>query len=234
MLVGFDDFTDVIKAQKVTAWQEVARRLAHEIKNPLTPIKLSTERLIKKWQQKDEDFDTVFEKSTETIISEVESLRKLVDIFSRYGKMPEVNKSQVDLPELLDSVIGLYRGFKDVAITISVNSEIPLVELDAEQFKRVVVNIIDNAIKAMDGKGTITISLNTSGNNKVIIDISDAGPGIRDEEKERLFLPYFTGRKGGTGLGLAIANKIIADHGGRILVRDNIPRGSVFTIELPV
>jgi len=234
MLVVFYDLTDVIKAQKVTAWQEVARRLAHEIKNPLTPIKLSTERLIKKWQQKDEDFDTVFEKSTETIISEVESLRKLVDIFSRYGKMPEVNKSQVDLPELLDSVIGLYRGFKDVAITISVNSEIPLVELDAEQFKRVVVNIIDNAIKAMDGKGTITISLNTSGNNKVIIDISDAGPGIRDEEKERLFLPYFTGRKGGTGLGLAIANKIIADHGGRILVRDNIPRGSVFTIELPV
>lgn len=234
MLVVFHDLTDVIKSQKVTAWQEVARRLAHEIKNPLTPIKLSTERLIKKWQQKDEDFDAVFEKSTATIISEVESLRKLVDTFSRYGKMPEVNKSSVDLQELLDSVVGLYRGFKDIEITTLAAPEIPSVELDAEQFKRVIVNVIDNAIKAMDSKGTIIISLNASGSSKVVIDIADTGPGIKDEEKERLFLPYFTGRKGGTGLGLAIANKIISDHGGRILVRDNTPQGSIFTIELPV
>jgi two-component system nitrogen regulation sensor histidine kinase NtrY len=234
MLVVFHDLTDVIKAQKVTAWQEVARRLAHEIKNPLTPIKLSTERLIKKWQQKDEDFDAVFEKSTGTIISEVESLRKLVDIFSRYGRMPEINKSPTDLPELLDSIVGLYRGFKDIEITTFVASGIPPVEIDAEQFKRVIVNIIDNAIKAMDSKGIITISLNASGNSKVIIDIADTGPGIKDEEKEKLFLPYFTGRKGGTGLGLAIANKIISDHGGRMLVRDNTPKGSIFTIELPI
>ncbi|MBF0557687.1 MAG: HAMP domain-containing protein [Nitrospirae bacterium] len=234
MLVVFHDLTDVIKAQKVTAWQEVARRLAHEIKNPLTPIKLSTERLIKKWQQKDEDFDAVFEKSTKTIISEVESLRKLVDIFSRYGKMPEVNKTPNDLPELLDSVVSLYKGFKDIEITTFFSSGLPPVELDAEQFKRVIVNVMDNAIKAMDSKGTITVSLNASGNSKVIINIADTGPGIKDADKERLFLPYFTGRKGGTGLGLAIANKIVSDHGGRILVRDNTPHGSIFTIELPV
>lgn len=234
MLVVFDDLTDVIKAQKVTAWQEVARRLAHEIKNPLTPIKLSTERLIKKWLNKDDDFDAVFEKSTRTIISEVESLRNLVDVFSRYGRLPEVNRVPVNLPEMVDSVVGLYKGFKDIEISASLNTEIPPVALDAEQFKRVMVNIIDNAIKAMESKGSITISLNAYENSKLIIDIADTGPGIKDEEKEKLFLPYFSGRKGGTGLGLAIANKIIADHGGRILVRDNVPAGSIFTIELPI
>src|SRR5208337_5188153 len=234
MLVVFDDLTDIIKAQKVTAWQEVARRLAHEIKNPLTPIKLSTERLIKKWLQKDEDFDAVFEKSTRTIISEVESLRKLVDVFSRYGRLPEINKVPVNIPDTVDSVVGLYKGFKDIEISTSLQSEIPPVALDAEQFKRVIVNIIDNAIKAMESKGAIAISLNAYENSKLVIDIADTGPGIKDEEKEKLFLPYFSGRKGGTGLGLAIANKIIADHGGRILIRDNVPRGSIFTIELPV
>ena len=135
---------------------------------------------------------------------------------------------------MVDSVVGLYKGFKDIEISASLNTEIPPVALDAEQFKRVMVNIIDNAIKAMESKGSITISLNAYENSKLIIDIADTGPGIKDEEKEKLFLPYFSGRKGGTGLGLAIANKIIADHGGRILVRDNVPAGSIFTIELPI
>ena len=234
MLVVFADITDIIKAQKVTAWQEVARRLAHEIKNPLTPIKLSTERLVKKWQQKDEDFDAVFEKATKTIIVEVDGLKRLVDIFSRYGKMPEITKAPTNLTELVDSVTGLYKGFKDVEIHTSIQDGIPPVNLDAEQFKRVLVNIIDNAIKATDGRGGIAISVKINENNRIVIDIADTGPGIRDEEKEKLFLPYFSGRKGGTGLGLAIANKIIADHSGRILVRDNNPRGSVFTVEIPV
>jgi len=234
MLVVFHDVTEIIKAQKAIAWQEVARRLAHEIKNPLTPIKLSTERLIKKWQNKDDDFDAVFEKSTRTIISEVEGLGRLVDVFSRYGKMPELNKAPVNLPELVDSVVGLYRGFKDTDITTTVHMDAPEVMLDAEQFKRVIVNIIDNAIKAMNGRGAIAISLKTHENSKVVIDIADTGPGINDEVKEKLFLPYFSGRKGGTGLGLAIANKIISDHGGKILVRNNVPCGSVFTIELPI
>lgn len=233
MLVVFDDLTDIIKAQKVTTWQEVARRLAHEIKNPLTPIKLSTERLIKKWQNRDEDFDAVFEKSTRTIISEVESLRRLVDVFSRYGKMPEINKTPTSLPELIDSVIGLYKGFKDMDIQVAVQEGIDRVTLDSEQFKRVFVNIIDNAIKAMNGRGLITIAVKSPGPGKVVIELADTGPGIRDEEKEKMFLPYFSGRKGGTGLGLAIANKIVADHEGRILVRDNTPQGSIFTIEIP-
>jgi two-component system nitrogen regulation sensor histidine kinase NtrY len=233
MLVVFHDLTEIIKAQKVITWQEIARRLAHEIKNPLTPIKLSTERLIKKWQNRDEDFDAVFEKSTKTIISEVESLRKLVDVFSRYGKMPEVHKAPANLKEMITAAVDLYKGFKDVEIKIATPETMPPVPLDGEQFKRVFVNIIDNAIKAMDSRGVIDISVRLNSEDKIIIDIADNGPGIRNEEKEKLFLPYFSGRKGGTGLGLAIANKIVVDHEGRILVRDNVPQGSIFTIEIP-
>ncbi|MCL4537685.1 MAG: ATP-binding protein [Nitrospirae bacterium] len=233
MLVVFDDLTDVIKAQKVITWQEVARRMAHEIKNPLTPIKLSTERLIKKWHQKDADFDAVFEKSTKTIITEVESLKRLVDIFSRYGRMPEVNKAPANLSELIDYAVSLYKGFKDLEINVVVQEGIPLVSVDIEQFKRVLINIIDNAIKAMNNSGVIDIFAKMH-ENSVIIDIADTGPGIRDEEKEKLFIPYFSKRKDGTGLGLAIANKIVTDHGGRILIRDNNPRGSVFTVEIPI
>jgi two-component system nitrogen regulation sensor histidine kinase NtrY len=233
MLVVFDDLTDIIQAQKVITWQEVARRMAHEIKNPLTPIKLSTERLIKKWQQRDEDFDAVFKKSTNTIIAEVESLKRLVDVFSRYGRMPEVNKVHSNLTESIDDVVSLYKGFKNLDINIAVHGEIPMVNVDSEQIKRVLINIIDNAIKAMNNTGTIDISVKMD-ENKVIIDIADTGPGISDEEKAKLFIPYFSKRKDGTGLGLAIAHKIVSDHEGRILVRDNNPKGSIFTVEIPI
>lgn len=232
ILVVFDDFTDVVKSQKMATWQEVAKRLAHEIKNPLTPIKLSTERLIKKWQQKDEDFDSVFEKSTKTIITEVDSMKKLVDIFSRYGKMPEVNKSPANIIELIESAASLYRGFKDIKIHISAQNDIAAVNIDFEQIKRVFINIIDNAIKAMNSKGVIDISVKAN-ESVVTVDIADTGPGIIDEEKGKLFYPYFSKTKDGTGLGLAIAHKILADHGGRIRVVDNTPVGSVFSVEIP-
>lgn len=233
LLVVFDNLTDVIKAQKMATWQEVARRVAHEIKNPLTPIKLSTERLIKKWQQKDEDFDAVFEKSTKTIIAEVDSMKKLVDIFSRYGRMPEVSKSPANIIELIESVVSLYRGFKDMELHISAPNDIPSVNIDSEQIKRVFINIIDNAIKAMNGKGILDISVKAN-ESVVTVDIADTGPGISDEEKDKLFYPYFSRRKDGTGLGLAIVYKILADHSGRIVVMDNTPVGSVFTVEIPI
>lgn len=233
MLVVFNDLTDVIKAQKAIAWQEVAQRMAHEIKNPLTPIKLSAERLVKKWLHQDEDFGSVLEKSTKTIIAEAESLRRLVDEFSKYGRLPEIRKELVNFYELADSVAALYKGFRDVEITLLLSEGIPPVNIDREQFKRVLINIMDNAIKAMDNRGRISISAETNGNN-VKIDIADTGPGISNEEKEKLFIPYFSNRKGGTGLGLAIANKIVTDHGGQITVRDNRPSGSAFSVEIPI
>jgi two-component system nitrogen regulation sensor histidine kinase NtrY len=235
LLVVFDDLTDIIKAQKVVAWQEVARRIAHEIKNPLTPIKLSTERMVKKWENREADFNQIFERSTKTIIKEVEGLKRLVDEFSRFSKMPEIKKIPNHMPTVIDEVVNLYKGYKEIEINVSLPEESPLVELDEEQFKRVMINIFDNAIHAISNKGRIDVSLRFElPSNMVSIDIADNGPGIRDEDKERLFLPYFSTKKDGTGLGLAIANRIIAEHRGYIRVSDNEPKGTVFTIEMPI
>ncbi len=235
LLVVFDDLTDIIRAEKALTWQEVARRIAHEIKNPLTPIKLSTERMVKKWESRDDDFDHVFDRSTKTIIKEVEDLKRLVDEFSRFGMMPEINKTLTPMPTIIDEVVNLYKGYKGVEINVSIPEENPPVELDGEQFKRVMKNIFDNAIDAISHEGRIDVKLQFDvPSNRVYIDIADNGPGIRDEDKEKLFLPYFSTKKHGTGLGLAIADRIIAEHRGNIRIRDNEPKGTVFTIAIPI
>lgn len=235
LLVVFDDITDIIKAQKAVAWQEVARRIAHEIKNPLTPIKLSAERLIKKWESRDSDFNQIFEHSTKTIIREVEGLKRLVDEFSKFSKMPEIKKTPTNMPMIIDEVVNLYKGYKGVKINVLLPKENPLVELDGEQFKRVMINIFDNAIHAISNKGIIDVRLHFDlSSNIAYLDIADDGPGIREEDKEKLFFPYFSTKKDGTGLGLAIANRIIAEHKGYIKVRDKDPKGTIFTIEIPI
>jgi two-component system nitrogen regulation sensor histidine kinase NtrY len=235
LLVVFDDLTNVIKAQKALAWQEVARRIAHEVKNPLTPIKLSTERMLKKWQQKDEDFPHIFEGSMRTIIREVDSLRRLVDEFSRFEKMPEINKAPTALAGIIDGVVNLYRGYKGLSIKVSLPEHMPLIDMDGEQFKRVLINLFENAIQAMSNGGNIEVLVGFDAPaNRVFIDVADDGPGIREEDKEKLFLPYFSTKKEGTGLGLAIASRIIREHMGDLRVRDNMPRGTVFTIEMPI
>jgi two-component system nitrogen regulation sensor histidine kinase NtrY len=239
LLVVFDDLTEIInseiKAQKALTWQEIARRVAHEIKNPLTPIKLSTERMLKKWEHRDADFDQVFQRSAKTIVKEVDSLRRLVDEFSRFGKMPEINKTPTQIPIIIDEVVNLYKGYKGVEINVSIPDNSPMVELDGEQFRRVIINIFDNAIQAMANSGRIYVTLKFDiPSNWAYIEIADNGPGIRDEDKDKLLLPYFSTRKNGTGLGLAIANRIIAEHRGYIRVRDNEPNGTVFTIDIPI
>ena len=234
-LVVFDDLTEIARAEKALAWQEVARRMAHEIKNPLTPIQLSTEHMIKKWQSKDEDFDKVFNRSTKAIIKEVESLKNLVNDFSRFGKMPEIKKTPVRISAIIDEVIDLYKDYKDVVIAMSSQGEEASVELDVEQFKRVIINLVGNAIQAMQNKGKVDFRIEHDiRSNRVRIDIADDGPGIRDEDKEKLFLPYFSTKKDGTGLGLAIASKVVTDHRGYIRIKDNSPRGTIFSIELPI
>ena len=235
LLVVFDDLTNVIKAQKALAWQEVARRIAHEVKNPLTPIKLSTERMLKKWEQKDEDFAQVFERSMRTIVKEVDSLRRLVDEFSRFEKMPEINKAPTALTGIIDEVVNLYRDYREFSIKVALPDNIPLIDMDGEQFKRVLINLFENAVQAMNSSGHIEIAVDFDvPANRVFIEVADDGPGIREEDKERLFLPYFSTKKEGTGLGLAIASKIIREHMGYLRVRDNVPRGTIFTIEMPI
>lgn len=238
ILVVFDDLTDVIKAQRALTWQEVARRIAHEIKNPLTPIKLSTERMLKKWEQKDADFAPIFERSAKTIIREVDSLKRLADEFSRFGKMPEIIKTPTDLAVIIDEVINLYRDYKGINIRVSIPADLPPVDMDGEQFKRILINLFNNAIQAfqtLNGTGNIEVTIESDmPKNSISISVADDGPGIEEEDKEKLFLPYFSTRHGGTGLGLAIANRIVMELRGYLRVKDNEPRGSVFTIELPI
>jgi two-component system nitrogen regulation sensor histidine kinase NtrY len=235
LLVVFDDLTDIIEAQRALTWQDVARKIAHEIKNPLTPIKLSTERMIKKWEHRDADFDEIFYRSTRTIVKEVDSLKRLVDEFSKFGRMPEIHKTPMSVPVIIDEVVNLFKDYKGIEIYTSIPENPPPVELDGEQFKRVLINIFDNATQAMPngGRMDIKVAFNIP-SGRAYIEVSDNGAGIRDEIREKLFLPYFSTKKEGTGLGLAIANRIIKEHGGYITVRDNKPKGTVFTIVVPI
>jgi len=235
LLVVFDDLTDVIKAQKAFAWEEVARRIAHEIKNPLTPIKLSTERMMKKWERKDKDFDQIFQRSTRTIVNEVDSLKRLVDEFSRFGKMPEIKKMPTNLASIINELLALYKDYKGFNIKVLLPVDMPLIEIDGEQFKRALINIFDNAFQAMGNSGNIELKAQIDkASNRVSIDVADDGPGMKGEDKDKIFLPYFSTKKDGTGLGLAIANKIVTEHRGYIRVRDNNPKGTIFTIDLPI
>jgi two-component system nitrogen regulation sensor histidine kinase NtrY len=232
ILVVFDDLTEIITAQRALAWQEVAKRITHEIKNPLTPIKLSTERVLKKWNEKSEDFGEVLRKSTSMIVKQVDSLIGLVNEFSRFGKMPKINPEPAGINSIIEEVAELYNDVKGVKIVTSLEN-VPEFDLDKEQLKRALINLIDNAVQAEAGR----IGIKTSFDNLleiVKIEVADDGTGIGDKEKDKLFLPHFSTKKEGTGLGLAIVSSIISKHRGYIRVKDNEPKGSCFVIELPV
>jgi two-component system nitrogen regulation sensor histidine kinase NtrY len=231
-LVVFDNLTEIIMAQRALAWQEVAKRIAHEIKNPLTPIKLSAERLLKKWNEKTQDFENVLKRSTETIVKEVNSLRSLVDEFSRFGKMPKINLETTNIKLVIEEVVELYNNLREIKILTSLK-DTPEIEIDREQIKRALINLIDNAIQAKTEK----IWLNSYYNpalDLIRIEVIDEGIGIKEEDKDKLFFPYFSTKKEGTGLGLAIVSSIISKHRGYIRVQDNKPKGTQFIIELPV
>jgi len=233
VLVVFDDLTEVIKAQRAYAWQEVARRMAHEIKNPLTPIKLAAERLLKKHREGSPDVGGVIESSMGTITREVDSLRNLVNEFSRFGKLPDLHLAETDPAALVGEVSGLYHGFRDVSLEVRASAGIPPFRLDREQIKRVLINLMDNAVEAVHQAGRVEIAADFDPAASVLrLIVADNGPGIRPEDRDRLFLPHFSTKKTGTGLGLAIVHKIVSDHGGSIRAEDNSP-GARFVIELP-
>jgi len=230
-----DDVTPLIRAQKVAAWREVARRLAHEIKNPLTPIQLSAERLRRHFSTAPPPAKALVDECTVTIVGEVESLKGLVDEFSQFARMPSPRTIPTDLAQLITDTISLYRGiFSDVRIDQRFAPGIPLVRLDAEQIKRVIINLVDNAIEAMERRGHIVVETQLDPSNSLVrVVVADDGPGIPPAEREKLFLPYYSTKRRGSGLGLAIVRRIIAEHGGSIEVGNNAPRGTRFTIELP-
>jgi len=234
-LLVLDDVTPLIRAQKVAAWREVARRLAHEIKNPLTPIQLSAERMRRHFAERSPNDRALVDECAATIVGEVESLKGLVDEFSQFARMPSPRTVPTDVSALITDTLALYDGiFADVAIVTRLSQGVPLVRLDVEQVRRVIINLVDNAIEAMERKGEIVVETAVDEVNRVMrIVVADNGPGIPAGEREKLFLPYYSTKRRGSGLGLAIVRRIIAEHGGSIEVGDNTPHGTRFTIELP-
>jgi two-component system nitrogen regulation sensor histidine kinase NtrY len=236
MIVVFDNLTQLIKAQKIATWKEVAQRVAHEIKNPLTPIQLSAERIIKMLKKQDLNSPAVIEEGAKTIIQEARTIKSMVDEFSNFARMPKVELRPADLRPLIEQTVLLFRGiFAQVEIEADLAADIPAsVQLDPEQMKRVLINIFDNAIEAMDKKGKILVrAVYEKRQQQISIEISDTGPGISIEDKTKLFLPYFSTKKKGTGLGLAIVNQIIREHNGSIRAENVQPTGAKFTIQLP-
>jgi two-component system, NtrC family, nitrogen regulation sensor histidine kinase NtrY len=235
VVLVLDDVTPLIRAQKVAAWREVARRLAHEIKNPLTPIQLSAERVRRHFHDAPPPTRALVDECTSTIVGEVESLKGLVDEFSQFARMPSPRTVPTDAAQLITDTIALYNGiFTDVRIEQRVAPGLPLVRLDPEQIRRVIINLVDNAIEAMERRGEIVVETQFDAANSLVrVVIADDGPGIPPAEREKLFLPYYSTKRRGSGLGLAIVRRIIAEHGGSIDVGDNAPRGTRFTIELP-
>ena len=231
-VVVFDDLTELLKAQRVAAWREVAQRIAHEIKNPLTPIQLSAQRLR---GSSGEELRLVAE-CTETIIQEVDGLKRLVDEFSRFARMPVLAPRPTDVRPLVDAVVTLYReSHPGVPLTTRHVGDLPLLEVDPDHIKRAVLNLVDNAVQAVGTVGEVmveTVYLPETGHARIIV--SDTGPGISAEDKEKLFLPYFSTKVAGMGLGLPIVHEIVTEHGGTVRVEDNEPRGSRFIVEVPV
>lgn len=233
----FEDITQLQKAERAAAWREVARRMAHEIKNPLTPVQLSAQRLQKKYGDQLGSDDPVFNECTGTIINQVEVLKNLVDEFSRYARMPVTNPIPNDLNAVInDSILLFQDAHKDIVFQFQKGDDIPKLNLDAEQIKRVMINLLDNAVAALS-KGDGRIEIRTyydRENRKAGVAVADNGCGVPAAYKMKMFDPYFSTKRTGTGLGLAIVSSIISDHKGHVSVRDNIPHGTIIAFELPV
>lgn len=235
-VVVFDDLTQLIKAQRMAAWREVARRIAHEIKNPLTPIQLSAQRLRKRYLQRFDEDERVFDECTTMIIKSVDELKTLVDEFSNFARMPAAQPAANNLNDIIREALTLYQeAHRNISFSFRPDESIPQLMLDRDQIKRVLINLLDNAVAAIEEEGAIDIESNLDQELKMVtFTVSDTGHGIAPEDRPRLFEPYFSTKKSGTGLGLAIVNNIISDHHGFIRVKENQPKGTRFIIELPV
>ncbi len=247
-----EDLSELLAAQRAAAWQEVARRMAHEIKNPLTPIQLSAERIAKRFDRTGHQdlgsgkrindqgpIGDVVSESTATIIREVESLKTMVDEFSRFARLPDTVLAAGDLAEVIEQSVASFEGkFAGVEINYDANGGLPETMIDAEQLKRVFVNLIENAAEAMTESSTggiVNVTTRHDTAREIIVaEVADNGPGIQQRDLPKLFQPYFSTKGRGTGLGLAIVHRIVSEHKGRIFAVQNQPNGAKFVVELPV
>ena len=233
-----EDTSELLRAQKASAWHEVARRVAHEIKNPLTPIALSADRIARQLERPEQTAETrrILRECSVMIAREVESVRTLVDEFSQFARFPAAQPVVSDLNQVVDDALAVFDGRLDgIAVQKQLASGLPAVKIDREQFKRVVVNLVDNAAEAMQDSliKRLYIATRPTEADSVEMVVADTGCGVSREEKEKLFLPYFSTKGRGTGLGLAIVNRILSDHEATIRVEDNLPAGTRFIVDVP-
>jgi two-component system, NtrC family, nitrogen regulation sensor histidine kinase NtrY len=240
-VVVFEDLSDLLKAQKQAAWREVARRVAHEIKNPLTPIALSAERIRRHLERgfpPDEASMAVIQGCAETIAGSVETVRTLVDEFSTLARFPASQPQPANINAIIESALAMFDGrLAGIAVHKHLSQDLPAVMADSEAMKRAIANLVDNAAEAMQESLVKEVHISTAlldNKDAVEVVIADTGHGISRELKEKLFLPYFSTKKRGTGLGLAIVSRIVEDHHGNIRIEENSPLGARFVVELPV
>ncbi len=240
-VIVFDDYTQEVRAQRMAAWREVARRIAHEIKNPLTPIQLSAQRIRRRFRDRLEaapDDAHVLDECVDTITSQVEGLKVLVNEFSNFARLPAAKPRPDDLNQLVQEATSSYAGTESVAFTTELDATLPKVDFDREQMRRVLTNLIDNACAAVGdrpGGGQVAVrTVHDAPLQTARLEIEDDGVGIRPEDRRRVFEPYFSTKDHGTGLGLAIVSRIVADHHGYIRVHERKPAGTRFIVELPV
>jgi two-component system nitrogen regulation sensor histidine kinase NtrY len=244
-VIVIDDLTELLRAQKASAWQEVAQRIAHEIKNPLTPIQLSAQRLLRHLERASgimpdasrSEFEKLVAECAGLIEREVHTLESLVDEFSQFARFPAARLAPADANAIVSSAVDLFHGrLEGITLRTDLAAWLPLIKADSELLRRVIANLIDNAAEAMEGTSIrqLHVATRVEGDGDAVeIEISDSGHGISPEDKERLFLPHFSTKERGTGLGLAIASRIVAEHNGTIRVEDNLPTGSRFLIRFP-
>jgi nitrogen fixation/metabolism regulation signal transduction histidine kinase len=228
----------LVQAERVAAWRELARRLAHELKNPLFPLQITVENLLKARDHGGEQFDEVFRESASTLLAEIANLKAIIGRFSEFSKMPQPQLQPVDINQLVRTVLQVHQaqlaadGRPAIAAQLTLDDRLGKVPADPELLHRALANLVLNAIDAMPRGGTLTLGTRVSGEN-VCLEVSDTGSGLSKEECERLFTPYYTTKEHGTGLGLAIVQSVVSDHQGRIAVKSAPGQGTTFVIELP-
>jgi PAS domain S-box-containing protein len=243
-VIVIEDTSDLLRAQKAAAWSEVARRVAHEIKNPLTPIALSAERILRMMTRiqaftpagQERNHTEVVRECATIILEETASVKRLVDEFSQFSRLPAAQLALCDLNTVVSAGLSVFEDrLEGIDLQVDLAAGLPPVMIDAEQFKRVVVNLIDNAAEAMEDSAAKFLLVRTGAGepDSVVLTVADSGCGVTADQKEKLFLPYFSTKGRGTGLGLAIVSHILTEHNATVRVEDNKPAGAVFTVEIP-
>jgi nitrogen fixation/metabolism regulation signal transduction histidine kinase len=228
----------LVQAERVAAWRELARRLAHELKNPLFPLQLTVENLMRARTQSPEQFDEVFRESSDTLLAEISNLKTIIGRFSEFSRMPHPQLQPVQMNETLRGVVKLFQaqlqgpGHAPIAASLGLDDNVGMIAADPDLLHRALSNLVLNAMDAMPNGGTLTLRSRRN-HGKVLIEIADTGSGLTREECARIFTPYYTSKQHGTGLGLAIVQSVVSDHGGRISVHSEPGKGTTFIIELP-